>query len=222
MAASVVCKNIAVSGNGYNPSNYMEDNGVGYIRNEKDEYTDTPFALSDFYTYWAQYCHVGTCSTTMRADAAKDVMMREDLRVSEDYEYWLLIASFGKWGLIPEPLYVSDGTSILVNQKAWLSKMEKRWDNAPAIEVWEKRIIQRRTDLRENESYRHAIGRVSRNLAYCQLLSGRTALARSEALRYGAYFPKDAIGRLMNVAKWTSLTWWGLCKFLKYREYHRF
>jgi hypothetical protein len=63
---------------------------------------------------------------------------------------------------------------------------------------------------------------VSRNLTYCQLLSGRTALARSEAQKYGRYFTKDTIGRLINIAKWTVPSWWLLCKLLKYREYHRF
>ena len=222
VAASVVCKNIAVSGKSYNPNCYSEEDGTGHVNNESGINTQTPFVLNDFYTYWANYCHVGTCSTTMKADVAKQVLMREDLRISEDYEFWLLLASYGKWGIIPEPLYVSDGTGTLVNQEAWIARMKRRWENAPAIAVWERRIIERKPELKENESYRYAIGRVSRNLAYCQLLSGRTTLARSEAMRYGTYFTRDAIGKLMNIAKWTPLTWWGLCKFLKYREYHRF
>ena len=222
VAVSVVCKNIAIGGNGYNPHCYKDEAPHTGVINNADEYTQQPFVLDDFYTYWAQYCHVGTCSTTMKADVAKRVLMREDLRISEDYEFWLLLASYGKWGIIPEPLYVSDGTGTLVNQEAWIARMKRRWENAPAIAVWERRIIDRRPELKENESYRYAIGRVGRNLAYCQLLSGRTALARSEAMRYGTYFTRDAIGKLMNIAKWTPLTWWGLCKFLKYREYHRF
>jgi glycosyltransferase involved in cell wall biosynthesis len=222
VAASVVCKNITVSGKCYNPNCYYEEEGIGLVNNESGDSTHTPFILNEFYTYWANYCHVGTCSTTMKADVAKQVLMREDLRISEDYEFWLLLASYGKWGIIPEPLYVSDGTGTLVNQEAWIARMKRRWENAPAIEVWERRIIERKPELKENASYRYAIGRVSRNLTYCQLLSGRTALARSEAMKYGAYFTKDAIGKLMNIAKWTPLTWWGLCKFLKYREYHRF
>lgn len=222
VAVSVVCKNISVGGNGYNPRSYMEEEGIGYVRDEGIAFVCKPFVLRDFYTYWADECHVGTCSTTMKTEVAKQVLMREDLRVSEDYEFWLLLASYGKWGIIPEPLYVSDGTGTLVNQEAWLARMKRRWENAPAIEVWEHRIIDRNPELKENESYKRAIGRVSRNLTYCQLLSGRTQLARTEALKYGNYFTKDTIGKLMNLAKWTPLTWWLLCKFLQYREYHRF
>ena len=222
VAVNVVCKNIAVSGNSYNPNSFVKEEGIGYVKNEANRYVSHPFVLHDFYTYWAHNCHVGTCSTTMRTDVAKQVLMREDLRISEDYEFWLLLASYGKWGIIPEPLYVSDGAGILVSQDSWLKKMEIRWANAPAIEVWERRIIERKPELKGNESYRYAIGRVSRNLTYCQLLSGRTALARSEAMKYGRYFTKDTIGRLMNIAKWTPVTWWGLCRLLKHREERRF
>lgn len=222
VAVSVVCKNIAIGGNGYNPHCYKDEGPHTGVLDNADVYTQQPFVLDDFYTYWAHYCHVGTCSTTMKADVAKRVLMREDLRISEDYEFWLLLASYGKWGVIPEPLYVSDGTGTLVSQEAWISRMKRRWENAPAIEVWEHRIEESMPELKQNESYKWAIGRVSRNLTYCQLLSGRTALARSEAMKYGAYFTRDAIGKLMNIAKWTPLTWWALCCFLRYREYHRF
>lgn len=222
VAVNVVCKNITVSGNSYNPNCFVEEDGKGYVKNENGIETNRALVLNDFYTYWANYCHVGTCSTTMKREVARSVLMREDLRISEDYEFWLLMASYGKWGLIPHPLYVSDGTGMIINQEAWLKKMKRRWDNAPSIEDWEHRIIDRKPELKSNESYRYAIGRISRNLTYCQLLSGRIALARSEAQKYGRYFIKDTIGRLMNIAKWTAPSWWLLCKFLTYREYHRF
>mgnify|MGYP001320314818 CR=1 FL=1 len=69
--------------------------------------------------------------------------------------------------------------------------------------------------------YLKARGRISRNLTYCQLLSGRLTLSRQEALKYGRYFVKDPIGKLMNMTKHTPITWWMLAKLLQYREYHR-
>lgn len=180
---------------------------------------EEPRVLEDFMSYWAAYCHVGTCSTTMRTDLVRQAGgMRTDLRVTEDYEFWLFLSTFGKWGLIPEVLYVSDGGDVTQSQ-GWLSKMERRWKNAPSIAEWEKRIVTRLPEL--SVSYQQARGRVSRNLTYCQLLSDRLDLSRHEALRYGKYFIKDPIGKLMNLAKYTPLTWWMLAKFLKYREYHR-
>lgn len=209
VAVSVTCKNIASFAKtaSYNPT-WMDET-------KKEE----PRVLEDFMSYWATYCHVGTCSTTMRTDLVRQAGgMRTDLRVTEDYEFWLFLSTFGKWGLIPEVLYVSDGGDVTQSQ-GWLSKMERRWKNAPSIAEWEKRIVTRLSEL--SVSYQQARGRVSRNLAYCQLLSDRLDLSRHEALRYGKYFIKDPIGKLMNLAKYTPLTWWMLAKFLKYREYHR-
>ena len=209
VAVSVTCKNIASFAKtaSYNPT-WMDET-------KKEE----PRVLEDFMSYWATYCHVGTCSTTMRTDLVRQAGgMRTDLRVTEDYEFWLFLSTFGKWGLIPEVLYVSDGGDVTQSQ-GWLSKMERRWKNAPSIAEWEKRIVTRLPEL--SVSYQQARGRVSRNLTYCQLLSDRLSLSRHEALRYGMYFIKDPIGKLMNLAKYTPLTWWMLAKFLKYREYHR-
>ena len=219
VAVSCVCKNLALGkAVSYNPCSALEYSSV---LNEEGKRVAEPFVLNDFYSYWAKECHVGTCSTVIRYDVAKNSGgMRTDLRVSEDYEYWFTIASMGKWGIVPKILYVSDG-DVVTSANGWLNKMKKRWDNAPAIEEWEKRIIALSPSLRDCEGYRMAVGRVSRNLTYCLLLSGRISLARQEALKYGDYFTKDAIGKLMLLCRGNKLLWRLLCKFLTYREYHR-
>lgn len=211
VAVSVTCKNVVSfrAHASYNPS-WMDESRE-----------EIPFVLKDFLSYWAEYCHVGTCSTTMRTDVSRQTKgMRTDLRITEDYEFWIYLSTFGKWGVIPEVLYVSDGGDV-TQTLGWLNKMEKRWRNAPSIADWEKRIVATKPELHEDEGYKRARGRISRNLTYCQLLSGRLSLSRHEALEYGNYFTKDAIGRLMNLAKHSSITWWILAKFLRYREYHR-
>lgn len=210
VAVTVGCKNISSLGGrvSYNPAWLSECQ-------DRESYV-----VEDFFAEWARDCFVGTCSTTIRKEVAMESGgMRTELRVSEDYEYWNYISTFGRWGLIPKALYVSDGGDVTWSQ-GWLNKMKRRWENAPALSVWESRIV-KRFDREMPESYRMVQGRVSRNLTYCQLLSGRLSLSRQEALKYGKYFIKDPIGRLMNLAKHTPFTWWLLAKFLKYREYHR-
>lgn len=210
VAVTVGCKNISSLGGrvSYNPTWLSE-------HEEKKSYV-----IQDFFAEWARDCFVGTCSTTIRKEAAiKSGGMRTDLRVSEDYEYWNYLSTFGKWGLIPTVFYISDGGDVTWNQ-GWLNKMKRRWENAPALSVWENRIV-KRFDKEIPESYRMVQGRVSRNLTYCQLLSCRLSLSRQEALKYGKYFTKDPIGQLMNLTKYTPVTWWMLAKFLRYREYHR-
>lgn len=205
IAVNVAQRHLSVSGECITPSCY-----TAY---------KSPFILKDFFTFWAVNMHVCTGSVTIRTDVIrKSGGMRNDLRITEDLEFWALISTYGKWGFIPEILFVSDGQDVTQTQ-GWISKMERRWQNAPSIKEWEKRIITQLPEL--SESYQRARGRISRNLTYCQILSDRLPLSRHEALLYGHYFTKDMIGHLMNLAKYTPLTWWLLAKLLKYREYHR-
>lgn len=182
------------------------------------DYTQ-PFVLDDFFSFWASYMHVCTGSVVIKSEIIKQTGgMRTDLRITEDLEFWALVSTYGKWGFIPEILFVSDGMETITNQAEWLKKMQIRWNNAPSVSDWEKRIVKRAS---QTEAYKNARGRIARNLVYCQLLSGRERLARSEAKIYGSAFTNDVIGKLMNLAKWSPLIWWLLCKFLKWREWHR-
>lgn len=178
-----------------------------------------PFVLDDFFLFWADYMHVCTGCVVIRSEVIKQTGgMRTDLRITEDLEFWALVSTYGRWGFIPEILFVSDGMETITNQAEWLKKMQIRWNNAPSVTDWEKRIV-KRANL--SEAYKKAQGRIARNLVYCQLLSGRESLARREAKLYGQNFTNDAIGKLMNFARRIPLMWWLLCKFLKYREWHR-
>ena len=178
-----------------------------------------PFVLDDFFSFWATYMHVCTGSVVIRSEVIKQIGgMRTDLRITEDLEFWALVSTYGSWGFIPEILFVSDGMETITNQAEWLKKMQIRWNNAPSVTDWEKRIVKR---ANQTEEYKKARGRIARNLVYCQLLSGIERLARREAKLYGQNFTNDAIGKLMNFARRIPLMWWLLCKFLKYREWHR-
>lgn len=208
VAVTVGQKHLTVSGNSISPTCIKEYKHA--------------FILDKFFDFWAKWMHVCTGSIVLHSSLAKEIGgQRTDLRVTEDLEFWAILATYGKFGFIPNILFTSDGTNLVENNADWLAKMKRRWENAPSIEDWQRRIVERKPGIVSDMGYRHAIGRISRNLTYCQLLSDRIALARSEAKKYGDYFSKDTIGRLMNMAKHTSLTWWLLCKFLKYREYHR-
>lgn len=179
-----------------------------------------PLILEDFFTFWAKYMHVCTGSIIIKKEVIITIGgQRNDLRITEDLEFWAMVSTYGRWGFIPEILFVSDGGDTTHSQ-GWLNKMSIRWKNAPSIANWEKRIITR-LPTKLPLSYLEARGRISRNLTYCQILSNRLILSRNEALKYGKFFTKDPIGKLMNLTKYSSLTWWILAKLLQYREYHR-
>lgn len=209
VAVSVGCKSISFG----NPPRYcphtLDDDSKGH-----------PFIPKHFYEYWAEYCVPGTCSTTLRTENVKESGgMRKDLRVTEDYEFWLYLGTFGKWGIIPQVLYVSDG-GIVTKVQGHIKKDIERARKSPTVEEFEKRIVTR-IPKEESEYYNKVRGRVARVLTYSYVITDRFALGRSETLKYGKFFPKDKIGNLMNIAKYTSLTWWCLAYLLRWREYHR-
>lgn len=185
----------------------------------QDKFLGKNVVLEDFFDFWAENKHVCTGSLVINSKIVKETIgMREDLRVTEDIEYWFLISTYGKWGIIPEILFVSDGGDV-TRKEGWLKKMQIRWNSAPSVEDWQKRFIGR-VNI-SSLGYKKAIGVIARNLCYCQLLSGRKELSRNEALTYGIYFKKDIIGMLMNMAKYSKFTWYLLVKFLQYRENKR-
>lgn len=193
----------------------------GLSDKEASRYADG-YVIKNFFRFWGERMHICPGGAMMRTDVVKATGgMREDLRITEDLEFWGYSALFGKWGLIPEVLFIGCGAQTVTSNEDWIRRMKRRWDNAPTVAEWEKRLIAQCPSLSDDESYQVAQGAICRNLAYCQLLSGRTRLAQQEVKRYGKYLTNDAIGKLMNLAKCSLLTWWGLCKFLKWREWHR-
>ena len=181
------------------------------------------FVITDFFWFWGKRMHICPGGAMMRTETVKAMGgMRKDLRITEDLEFWGYSALFGKWGLIPEVLFMGCGAQTVNSRDDWNRRMRRRWSNAPTVAQWEQRLVARNPNLPSVYSYLVARGAISRNLTYCQLLSGRFELARKEALRYGDFFTDDSIGRLMRMARHCRFLWLCASKMLCYREEHRF
>lgn len=82
-----------------------------------------PFVLDDFFLFWATFMHVCTGSVVIRPKVIKQTGgMRTGLRITEDLEFWALVSTYGRWGVIPEILFVSDGVETITDQTEWLKK----------------------------------------------------------------------------------------------------
>jgi glycosyltransferase involved in cell wall biosynthesis len=212
VAVNVGQKHLTVSGDNFSPKCL-------------DSY-DEPFVLDDFWTFWGEYMHVCTGSACIKTDIIRQIGgQRTDLRVTEDLEFWAMVSTYGKWGVIPELLFVSDGTELVKDQQTWIRKMQPRWQSAPSVDEWQKRIIERlgfREDTLLPQGYQKARGRIASMLVYSQIMSGRLCLSREETLRYGKFFPSGILSQLMMFCSHSSLVWRGLCKYIQYREFHRF
>lgn len=176
--------------------------------------------LEDFYSFWLQHNHVCTGSIVIRTDIAqKTGGQREDLRICEDLEFWAYLATYGKFGFIPEVLFVSDGSKV-TETIGWVEKHIKRWNAAVPIACWEQRLVER-LSVALPKAYTKIRGNISQNLSYSILLSKRYDLAREQVLKYGKDFPQGKMKTLLTNAARCSLTWFVISRLLVYREYHR-
>lgn len=179
---------------------------------------ETPVVLEDFNSFWSKHFHVCTGSVLMRGEIARRLGgQREDLRICEDLEFWLLLASQGKWGLIPEVLFTSDG-GIVTQAQGWLEKNRKRWDTAPSVIDWERRITAQYKGKIPG-SFAAVRGRIARNLCYCHIMADKIEMARQEVILYGKNFPRTKINMIFRIMAAMNFSWRLFCKFLKKREF---
>jgi glycosyltransferase involved in cell wall biosynthesis len=176
--------------------------------------------IEDFFSFWAQHNHICTGSTLISMQVIRQAGGQlEDLRLSQDLEFWAYLATFGSWGFLPRVLFVSDGDKV-TRKLGWWEKKKERWFKAPDIEAWERRIIKRLPDPLP-ESYLKCRARVAINLSYAALLSNRLEIGRQMVTASRAYLPNDRLSKLLAAASTNRLFWWLLAKLLVFREKRR-
>lgn len=176
--------------------------------------------LDDYFDFWVKHSHVCTGSAMMRTETVQKTGGQcVNLRICEDLEFWAYLATFGKWGIIPEILFASDGNTV-TSEIGWLNKCIPRWNSAIEVEVWERRIIKRMT-YPLTPGYLKFRSKMARSLCYPILLSNRISMARRQVLRYGRYFPHDKLSVLLRISCKSKMIWYVVAKFLIYREFHR-
>ncbi len=176
-----------------------------------------PQVLESFFSFWAEHNHVCTGSVLMRTDVVRQSGgQRTELRICEDLEFWAYLATFGKWGFIPEILSVSDG-GIVTRRQGWLAKNRRRWASAPTVEQWQQRAIDR-VAPQEMDGFLAARARIAKNLAYSMILSNRDGLAR-QTITYCEGHVHDRVSRLLKTASGHGrFTWKLACVALRLRE----
>jgi len=179
-----------------------------------------PILIDDFFSFWAEHNHVCTGSVLMRDEIVKQSGgQRSDLKITEDLEFWLYLATFGNWGFIPKILYVSDG-GIVTKNKGWLKKNMIRWRSAPSLRNWERRIKERFNEPL-SEGYLLSIGRIAGNLAYSMIMSSRDDLARETIVDQKKYLVRSSMMLLMKACSTTPFLWDMFCTLLRLRESNR-
>lgn len=185
---------------------------------EFDMYKKGGGVIADFFNFWAKNNHITTGSVLIHAGLLHEpLLQREDLRISEDLEYWGMLATYGEWVFLPEILFITDGTPNAA-VTGWLNKNRARRRQCPSIETWQSRL-EPRLKLDALEGFKAMRGLVASTFAYAKILGGGADAALETVLEYGAHFPVNSITRLMKIGlKGGALGWWLTCKVIILRE----
>lgn len=185
--------------------------------NEQDIFSE-PFVIEDFFAFWAKYDHVRTGSAVIRKSVIDQAGgQRADLRISQDLEYWGYIATYGKWGYIPEPLWVGNSRSAAASS-GWFKKYKDRRRLCPSVESWQSRIIPRlkNEDIKWFEIVR---GRIASSFAHNKILAGDYLEGLDIIRKYGNKMPRNRLTRLMFLgASLGKYGWLFTCKLIQLKE----
>ena len=178
-----------------------------------------PFVVDDFLEFWAQHDHVRTGSAVIRKSVIDQAGGQSaDLRVSQDLEYWGYIATFGKWGYIPEPLWVGNSRDA-AKAPGWSNKYQKRRRLCPTVESWQKRLLPRITPA-QIPHFKVVRGRVAAGYAQNHILGKNLGQARHIVKTYGADMPINRLTQLLKLGnQYGKLGWWIVCRIVMAREY---
>lgn len=184
-----------------------------------DNAVPAPVMLDDFFAFWARHDHVRTGSVLIRKTAIDQAgPQKADLRVSQDLEYWGMIATLGPWGYIPEALWVGNSRAAAVGF-AWLRKYRQRRKMCPTVEAWQERLLPRITPA-QMPHLQVVRGRVAAGYAQNHVLGGNSAQARHIVATYGAEMPNNKLTRLLRLGhRCCRVGWWLTCRLVIGREY---
>jgi len=178
-----------------------------------------PWILDDFFTFWAAQDHIRTGSAVIRRHVVEQAgYQRADLRISQDLEYWGYLATHGKWGLIPEALWVGAPTRA-ARAKGWQNRYRQRWRLCPTVEQWQARIVPRLTE-QDWAGFIQVRGRVAAGYALNKIFARDDLGSRDIVCTYGEQMPATRYTKLMLMGHrygWSS--WKLVCHLLRWREH---
>ncbi|HUS57119.1 MAG TPA: glycosyltransferase family A protein [Planctomycetota bacterium] len=177
-----------------------------------------PIVLEKFFEFWSRHDHIRTGSTLIRRELIEAAgYQRADLWQCEDLEYWGYLATFGRWGFIPQVLFVSDGAAAAAAQ-GWTAKYRVRRRRCPTVEQWQSRLLPR-ISPQDFPFFRLVRGRVATMFAHSKILAGDDAAALDIVREYGGELARQWSSRLMMLGLKTGAPGWrAACGLLRLRE----
>lgn len=177
----------------------------------------SPFVIPNFFRHWCEHGYIQTGAIVLRSEVcAAAGLQRGDLRVSQDLEYWALVSTYGDWGFIPEPLFVSN--SRINSAVGWLQKYRRRRRTCPTTDSWRARIAPRVREEARGD-FEQVCGKVAAAFTHTQILGGKDDVAREEFRRYRQVMPRNPVTRLLSHAEALGAPgWFVACRIVRLRE----
>lgn len=175
------------------------------------------YLLENFFGTWAEHDHIRTGTVLIRRDVIENAGPQLEIRISQDLEYWGYIATFGRWGFIPKPLWVGNSQSAAAAY-GWLAKYRTRRRLCPTVEQWQRRIVPR---LRKEDQpgFRIVRARVALSFVHSKILAGACIEALAIVMKYGESFPAGQIANIIQLgARNGAFAWRIACFLLRFRE----
>lgn len=176
------------------------------------------YILDNFFDTWARHDHVRTGTVLMRRSVIEQAGPQLEIRISQDLEYWGYIATFGKWGFIPQPLWVGNSRQASRRQ-GWLAKYKKRRKLCPDVEQWGTRIEPRLKPC-ERRGYATVRGRVAMSYVQSKILAGAYKSAFEIVRQYGSTMPSCIMSQIMLAGdRFGQPGWFVACNVVRLIEW---
>lgn len=189
-----------------------------FVISPKELMEINPTIIDNFFQVWAQHDHIRTGTVVIRKSIIDKIGgQRSNLRISQDLEYWALIATYGKWGFIPTPLWVGN-SRVHAKKNGWTKKYSERRKLCPDIEEWEERILPR-LQPDDIEPFEVVKGKVALNFTHNKILGGHENGAENIIRKYGHLFPETKLSYLiLKGYKNGRFFWQVVIRLIKLRE----
>jgi len=189
------------------------------LDNEDKRFYETNGSICpDFFDFWSKYFCVLTGTVLMKREIVlKTKGQREELRLTEDLEFWAYLSTFGDWGFIPEPLFITDPG--IVTPKERLIKMKNRYAffKDLSIDEWSKRIDSN-LDAK-NDSYKKVINHIKTTITVSNAYTFNFKKSYVLAKNWNKDLEKGLGGLLAKFSGMNFIFWPMICMVLRFREY---
>ncbi|NGP75943.1 glycosyltransferase family 2 protein [Balneolaceae bacterium YR4-1] len=190
------------------------------LTKEDQKYYKDGALCENFYEFWAKYNCVRTGTVLMRTQVAqKTGGQREDLRLTEDLEFWGYLATFSRWGFVPANLFVTDQQILTPSER--LEKFNKRFSFFKELKLqkWSRRIEPALSDSLSIRAFDEFLKNIATTIAFAKAYSFSFRDAYRFSKNNKDYIHSNGWGKAIRLGlKLGPLGWPFVCVGLRLRE----